>query len=150
MSSIVIEETPRGQKVLHLMPDSAPTAPAPSFLPDEVGHLSLYFLLIDTTRYNLGRPGAPAQHYAEALAKTLPELPPFVRQQLVQDITLALQRDAVRQAARAGRPVSMISSMLGEVPPTYEPADRLAWLALLQAAAELGAVPNEFREPAGS
>jgi hypothetical protein len=109
-----------------------------------VGHLSLGFLLIDATRYNLGRPGEPARQFCFALAKTLPQIMPHVRQQLVQDVAAALNKDAVSQAVRAGQ------QLRGTGPPTYEPADRQAWQGLLLVAAALGTTPNEFRAAAGS
>jgi hypothetical protein len=88
--------------------------------------------------------------FAGVLQETLPMIGADVRRALVQDIAQALRKDAVSQAARAGRPVSMISAMLNESQPLYSPADRQVWQQLLQAAAALGTAPDEFRAAAGS
>jgi hypothetical protein len=102
-------------------------------------------LLIDATRYNLGRPGEPARQFCFALAKTLPNILPDVRQQLVQDVGQWLRKDSVRAAVAAGRP-----SLDTMQQPLYGPADRQAWQGLLLVAAQLGTVPNEFGAAAGS
>jgi hypothetical protein len=125
-------------------------SPNSAYLADEVGCLSLGLLLIDATRYNLSRPGLAAVGFAASLALTLNQIVPHVRQQLVQDIALALNKDAVSQAARAGRAGGMIISFITEGPPMYAPADRAAWQQVLQAAAVLGTAPDEFRATAGS
>jgi hypothetical protein len=77
-------------------------SPCTTYLADEVGHLSLAFLLIDATRYNLSRPNEAARGFVSALTRTLPRVMPHIRQQLVQDIEAAVQKDALTRGALFG------------------------------------------------